>query len=84
MGHDCILTYEGGLSWFDSMPRTALAVIGGCAYHVLNRANGRLRLFKKAADFQAFERVLAEAFGTGKGDILLLWAFAGSAVWVER
>jgi putative transposase len=30
-------------------------------YHVLNRANGRLRLFKKDADFAAFEQVLTEA-----------------------
>jgi putative transposase len=30
-------------------------------YHVLNRANGRLRLFKKDDDFLAFERVLMEA-----------------------
>ena len=30
-------------------------------YHVLNRANGRLRLFKKDEDFIAFERVLLEA-----------------------
>jgi putative transposase len=29
---------------------------------VLNRANGRLRLFKKDADFAAFEQVLSEAF----------------------
>ncbi len=36
--------------------------MGGYAYHVLNRSNGRLRLFKKGADFAAFERVLAEAF----------------------
>jgi len=31
---------------------------GGLVYHVLNRANGRLRLFKKDDDFLAFERVL--------------------------
>ena len=31
------------------------------AYHVLNRANGRLRIFKKPDDFEAFERVLEEA-----------------------
>jgi len=31
---------------------------GGFVYHVLNRANGRLRLFKKPDDFLAFERVL--------------------------
>ena len=29
-------------------------------YHVLNRANGRLRIFRKAADFLAFEQILAE------------------------
>ena len=29
-------------------------------YHVLNRGNGRMRIFHKAEDFDAFERVLAE------------------------
>ena len=29
-------------------------------YHVLNRANGRLRIFRKDADFIAFTRILAE------------------------
>jgi putative transposase len=29
-------------------------------YHVLNRANGRLRIFKKNGDFEAFEKILAE------------------------
>ena len=43
------------------MPRRARSIIGGYPYHVLNRANGRLRLFKKDADFAAFEQVLAEA-----------------------
>jgi putative transposase len=43
------------------MPRRARSIVGGYAYHVLNRANGRLRLFRKEADFAAFERVLAEA-----------------------
>jgi putative transposase len=33
---------------------------GGVIYHVINRANGRLRIFKKPADFEAFERILAE------------------------
>ncbi len=37
-------------------------IVGGYAYHVLDRANGRLRLFKKEADFAAFEQVLLEAF----------------------
>jgi putative transposase len=44
------------------MPRIARRAPGGLVYHVLNRANGRLRLFKKEEDFLAFERVLAEAF----------------------
>jgi putative transposase len=35
--------------------------VGGYAYHVLNRANGRLRLFRKQADFVAFETAMAEA-----------------------
>ena len=29
-------------------------------YHVLNRANGRLRMFRKDDDFLAFEQILAE------------------------
>jgi len=33
---------------------------GGVVYHVLNRANGRLRIFRKRADFEAFERILGE------------------------
>ena len=37
-------------------------MVGGYAYHVLNRANGRLRLFKKKADFAAFEQLLVEAY----------------------
>ena len=32
-------------------------------FHVLNRGVGRIRLFEKAADFQAFERVLGERVG---------------------
>jgi putative transposase len=43
------------------MPRSARNIVGGYAYHVLNRANGRLRLFRKDADFAAFEAIMAEA-----------------------
>ena len=43
------------------MGRPLRSAIGGVVYHVLNRANGRLRLFEKAGDYEAFERVLAEA-----------------------
>ena len=40
------------------MPRLARKAPGGIVYHVLNRANGRLRLFKKDGDYLAFEKVL--------------------------
>ena len=40
------------------MPRIARNAPGGLVYHVLNRANGRLRLFKKDEDFLAFQRVM--------------------------
>ena len=40
------------------MPRLARNTPGGLVYHVLNRANGRLRLFKKDEDFLAFEWVM--------------------------
>jgi putative transposase len=40
------------------MLRMARNAPGGLVYHVLNRANGRLRLFKTEKDFLAFERVL--------------------------
>ena len=42
------------------MPRTSRVAPGGYVYHVLNRGVGRRRLFDKAADFQAFEDILAE------------------------
>lgn len=35
--------------------------LGGWAYHVLNRANGRRLIFRADADYEAFERVLEEA-----------------------
>src|SRR3954452_9444291 len=34
---------------------------GGLAYHVMNRTWGKIELFQDAGDYQAFERVLAEA-----------------------
>src|SRR5438105_11462280 len=40
------------------MGRPLRTDIGGLAYHVLNRANGRICIFQKDADFEAFERVL--------------------------
>lgn len=54
------------------MPRHPRIAQPGFAYHVLNRAIGRARLFRSAKDYAAFERVLFEArerFGTP----LLAW-----------
>ncbi len=38
------------------MPRIARAIQAGMIYHVLNRGNGRMRLFYKAEDYDPFER----------------------------
>lgn len=43
------------------MPRRLRVSSGGYAYHVLNRAVGRARIFGKLRDFEAFEEVLVEA-----------------------
>jgi putative transposase len=43
------------------MPRTARASVGGICYHVLNRGNGRSRVFHDDADFRAFLDLLAAA-----------------------
>ena len=52
------------------MPRTARAVEGGIIYHVLNRGNGRMWLFHKTADFEAFLRVLDEGLRRYPVDLL--------------
>jgi len=46
-----------------AMPRTARCQPAGMVFHVLNRGNGRMQLFDKPADYEAFERVMAEAAG---------------------
>ena len=43
------------------MGRPRRAAAGGIVYHVLNRANARLTIFRKDGDFDAFERILEEA-----------------------
>lgn len=43
------------------MPRTARASVGGICYHVLNRGNGRLRVFHKEADYAAFLKLIDDA-----------------------
>ncbi len=41
------------------MPRRKRITKGNIIYHALNRANGRLRIFKKPRDFEAYEEILA-------------------------
>src|SRR5208283_892381 len=43
------------------MPRIARVAAGGMVQHVLNRGNGRMRLFQKPADYAAFVDLLADA-----------------------
>jgi putative transposase len=43
------------------MGRPLRAALGGYVYHVVNRANARLTIFRDDADYEAFERVLGEA-----------------------
>src|SRR3990172_9968876 len=43
------------------MPRTARASAGGVCYHVLNRGNGRAKVFHKEGDYAAFVDLLAAA-----------------------
>lgn len=45
------------------MTRAKRKTIGGYYYHVINRANGKLRIFRKAGDFLAFEKILGEMVG---------------------
>jgi putative transposase len=46
------------------MPRPERIALGGYVYHALNRANGRLRIFRKDSDFLAFEQILATGLAT--------------------
>ena len=43
------------------MPRRLRVAGGGYAYHVLDRAVGRMRIFAKRRDFEAFEEVIVQA-----------------------
>ncbi len=52
------------------MPRTARSIEAGAIYHVLNRGNGRLRLFRKPGDFAAFELVMAQGLERYPVDLL--------------
>ena len=52
------------------MARTLRADEPGYVYHVLNRGNGRMMLFHKDADFEAFERVLGEGLSRYPVDLI--------------
>jgi putative transposase len=43
------------------MPRTSRATVGGLVYHVLNRGNGRLPIFRKPGDYLAFVQLMIDA-----------------------
>ena len=43
------------------MPRIPRVSVGGMVHHVLNRGNGRMKLFHKPQDYQAFVDLLGEA-----------------------
>ncbi len=43
------------------MPRSPRAVEAGVIYHVLNRGNGRMRIFHKPTDYDAFLHLLLQA-----------------------
>jgi putative transposase len=43
------------------MPRTARASVGGVCFHVLNRGNGRAKVFRKEGDYAAFLDLMAAA-----------------------
>jgi putative transposase len=53
------------------MGRPLRVTPGGYVYHVLNRANARLRIFHKDGDYAAFERVLVDALERVPGMRLL-------------
>ncbi len=55
------------------MSRPLRTAPGGMAFHVLNRANARLPMFRKDADYEAFERILAEALEHVPGMRLLAY-----------
>ena len=55
------MTFLAAAARFGAMSRTLRAAEGGLIYHALNRANARLAIFDDEGDYEAFERVLAEA-----------------------
>ena len=42
------------------MPRTSRSAAGGVVYHVLNRGNGRMSIFRKPGDYLSFLQLLLD------------------------
>jgi putative transposase len=59
-GQARLLTREAGLLYDLDMPRSARVAPGGMLFHVLNRGVGRMRLFSKEKDYEAFEALLEQ------------------------
>lgn len=43
------------------MPRTARASVGGLCYHVINRGNGKARIYHSEDDYRSFTRLIGRA-----------------------
>ncbi|MFH1624527.1 MAG: transposase, partial [Pseudomonadota bacterium] len=43
------------------MPRIARGLAGGFVYHIINRGNGRQKVFHEDEDYQAFVDLMVEA-----------------------
>lgn len=52
------------------MPRTPRVAPADTIFHVLNRANGRRQIFSTVEDYNAFERVMADAYSQVRMRIL--------------
>jgi len=69
------------------MPRTVRYAPGGMIFHVWNRGVGRMRLFLKDADFEAFERTIERTLETCPMRIrayCLLWDHWHFVLWPPR
>jgi len=73
------------------MPRAGRIAPGGMVFHVLNRGVGRMRLFLKDADMDAFERTIERTLESCPMricacclmSIIGIWSFgpSGTATW---
>lgn len=52
------------------MPRTARASVGGVCYHVINRGNGRVKVFRSPDDYESFVSLLSGAAARVGGRVL--------------